>query len=390
MLATQGGLSVINRNEVLNFSKSIGLGSLALNRILKVGDDFWLGGDNGITIINHESLTERPPPKLVVDQDGPLFKFNSISFEDAELASSYRVNEEDWLPIEASTTSLDFSEFAYGDYQIEFRTRKSNSQWVLSPTFSFTRIAPWYKRWWALLCFFMLALGGVLAIFYGRLKLVSNKNRILQEEMERRILAEKELGQVRNNIAQDFHDDLGNKLASISLLSDVLLRKVDTKEIKILQTIKNDADYLYKGTKDFIFSLQDKSNYLDEITIYLADFAEVYLHQFGIFFEVSSDVKPLIKLPYYWSKQIIYIFKEAITNTAKHSNAKNVQLSFTIEAHSLKITCEDDGIGFQCDKTHKNGLENMEIRASKIGCKVDCYSQVGKGTRVVFSGKLPQ
>ena len=101
--------------------------------------------------------------------------------------------------------------------------------------------------------------------------------------------------------------------------------------------------------RDFIFSLQEKSNYIEEIIIYLSDFAEDYLYQFGIDFEVKSSIDKNIKLPYYWSKQIIFIFKETITNAVKHSKATNAYIYINFKDNELEILFSDDGIGFEID-----------------------------------------
>jgi len=388
-LATQGGLSLIRDGEILNYSKSIGFNSLAINSILSVQENLWLGGDNGISIVKKKDFTKSTPPKIIIAQNDTKFKFTAISFEGLELFNSFRLNGGEWKPLGTAAEPIDFSNYAYGNYSVEFRSRKSHSNWTYSEKFVFQISPPWYKTWWiiALLFISMLGIGAIL--FFNRLSTVTKRNENLKQEIRRRISAENELSQVRNNIARDFHDDLGNKLASISLLSDVLINKVDSTGTHILKTIKNDADYLYKGTKDFIFSLQDKSNYLNELSIYLIDFAENYLHQFGISFQMKAELNNSVKLPHYWSKQIIYIFKEAITNTAKHSKANNAYINFSNHKLTLCITYEDDGIGFNTGPTGNGGLQNMISRATKIGCVLDISSELGKGTKIIFSGELP-
>ncbi|MFP2994257.1 two-component regulator propeller domain-containing protein [Spongiivirga sp. MCCC 1A20706] len=389
-LATQGGLSVIKDDQVSNFSKSYGLSSLAINRIVAASDKLWLGGDNGISIIDRNSLKQTPSPKINIRQYDHTFSYDVISFETAGIQVEYRLNNRDWVQLNPNEKSIDFSSYANDHYEVLFRARKDHSAWGYSSNYSF-KISPiWYQRWWVMAVIAVVVIISSGGLFYYRIRVIAKRNTILQNAITKRIVAEKELSEVRDNIARDFHDDLGNKLASISLLSDLLSKKVGVANRNLMKSIKADADHLYKGTKDFIFSLQEKSNYLDEVRIYLSDFAEDYLYQFGISFEMETTIKKEVKLPYYWSKQIIFIFKEAITNTAKHAQAKNTVMSFDCQNGNLIIVFKDDGCGFDLDEITMNGLTNMKTRANKINCQLLLHTRKDNGTYITFKGKLPQ
>ncbi|WP_282042969.1 two-component regulator propeller domain-containing protein [Winogradskyella flava] len=389
-LGTQAGLSVIKKGKVYNFSKSFGIQSLAIHKIIELDNKLWLAGNNGISIVDIEDVSPSKSPKLNINQDNNIFIYQAISYSDQNAINlQYQINNDAWITTSDSDGVLDFNNYTAADYTIAFRAQNSHSAWTMSPVYAFVIKPPWYKIWWILLLGFLVSSGFIGLIFYSRLRVASKRNAALQNEIAKRIIVENELGEVRDNIARDFHDDLGNKLASISLLSDVLSTKLDAKESKIVKTIKNDADYLYKGTKDFIFSLQERSNYIDEIIVYLSDFAEDYLYQFSIDFEVQSNIKTNIKLPYYWSKQIIYIFKEAITNTVKHAEAKNAKMMFDFKGHTLQIQFSDDGQGFDKEVCKCNGIINMESRAERIDCELRVNTELNKGTTVVFTGKLP-
>ncbi len=388
-LGTQAGLSLLKNNKIYNFSKSFGIQSLAINKIIESDNKLWLFGNDGISIVNIEDVKVSKSPKLMINQRSNIFEYEVISYKDQNsIKLQYRINQEKWQTISNFKGQLDFNNFTANDYTVAFRAQSSHSDWIYSSMHTFTINVLWYKQWWVLLLAF-ISISFLLGTgFYQRLKIVAKRNKLLKDEITKRMTAESELSEVRDNIARDFHDDLGNKLASISLLSEVLSNKIKSNENKVIETIKSDADYLYKGTKDFIFSLEEKSNYLKEIIIYLSDFAEDYLFQFEIDFEVQSLINNDIKLPYYWSKQIIYIFKEAITNAAKHSNANNAKIIFCFENKELFITFIDDGLGFDIDKVRSNGLTNMKRRANKISCELFIKSSINNGTSIIFKGKI--
>jgi len=389
--ATQKGFSVINdEKNILNFSKSFGIQSTAINKIISVDNRIWVAGNNGIAILNADNIKESIAPKLDISQINRTFTYNTLSFiHEGSIALQYKINTNDWQELPQTKGVLEFENYKSGKYNIKFRSRNGNSKWSYSKTFSFKIAPPWYKVWWIILLLVVGSSGVVALLFYYRLKLETKRNNLLQNEIDKRIVAESELSEVRDNIARDFHDHLGNKLASISLLSEVLSKKVASNESDIAKTIKEDADYLYKGTKDFIFSLQEKSNYINELSIHLTDFYEDYLFQFGIDFEVKSNIQSNIKLPHYWSKQIIYIFKEVVTNIAKHSKAKNVTMKITQVNKDLIISVTDNGVGFNMETIKKRGLDNMTSRASKINCQLSLEPAEKKGAKVTFKGILP-
>jgi len=390
-LGTQSGLSLIKNNKVYNFSKPYGIQSLAINKIIELDKNLWLFGNNGVSSLKMDEIKASKSPKLIVNQNSFVFNYEVISYSDQNTINlQYRIDEAKWKTISNLKGQLNFNNFKAKDYKVNFRTRKGNSDWLYSNTFSFTIETPWYKIWWIIVLSFIIFSFFIGLGFSIRLKIAAKRNQQLKDEIGKRVIAENELREVRDNIARDFHDDLGNKLASISLLSEVLSKKVESKESTIIKTIKNDADYLYKGTKDFIFSLQEKSNYLKEVIVYLSDFAEDYLYQFDTDFEVQSNITSNIKLPFYWSKQIIYIFKEAITNSAKHAKAKNAKMIFNFENNQLFIEFKDDGIGFDTEAVRQNGILNMKERASKIKCEILIKSSNIDGTAILFIGKLPQ
>lgn len=239
----------------------------------------------------------------------------------------------------------------------------------------------------------LIIVGFVLLLFFVIFYYLNNyrkKNKALNISIDRRIKLEKKLNNVRENIAQDFHDDLGNKLASITVLTDILSQKeISTDDKKIVYQIQENSDSLYKGTKDFIWSLNSKSDYLEELVTYLSDFGEEFFQKMNIDFKIKKDIKANISLPYYWSRHIILIFKEAMTNVAKHSKAEDCEIRFFCDSKLLKIELLDNGKGFvKEDKKVKNGLINMQKRVKKIKGKIAIKS-TEKGTEIIFSAELP-
>jgi signal transduction histidine kinase len=87
-------------------------------------------------------------------------------------------------------------------------------------------------------------------------------------------------------------------------------------------------------------------------------------------------------LPPLWSRQILLICKEALTNTFKHAEAKNVIVSFVIFHRQLKVSIIDDGKGFNYETLdRKNGIHNISYRAKRINAIVNITSN-DRGTTI--------
>lgn len=231
----------------------------------------------------------------------------------------------------------------------------------------------------------------ILLIAY-QLKKTKKSNVALKKSIIIREKAEKELETVRNNISKDFHDDLGNRLARITTLSDLILRTKEKREkeeiLDAFKVIKQDSDILYSGTRDFMFSLKAKSDFAEELFTYLSDFGEEFYASLQIDFFVKKHLEKNIKLPYYWNRQIVFIFKEAMTNIAKHSKANNVTLNLSVKNDVLEISLYDDGKGFNKNELkRKNGLLNMKNRAKKIDAEFSIETN-SKGTKIFFKASL--
>jgi signal transduction histidine kinase len=77
-------------------------------------------------------------------------------------------------------------------------------------------------------------------------------------------------------------------------------------------------------------------------------------------------------VPSHIRRNLYLIYKEAITNIAKHSNGSAVHIQLQkIEATGLEMRIHDNGIPLQKEyKTTGAGLANMRMRAEQIGASL--------------------
>ena len=192
---------------------------------------------------------------------------------------------------------------------------------------------------------------------------------------------------IRQKTAEDFHDEMGNRITRIGLLTNVLKLKVmdaDNETNTILEQIKENAQQLYYGTNDIIWSLNTESKNLHDTIKRIASFGNEMFGDSSINFSIEGWNLNLekIKLTSEQSRNIIMIFKESINNALKYSKAKNVQLSVVTEKDSVIIILKDDGIGFNVSLATKgHGLSNMKKRSERMQTDLKIVSE-GNGTSV--------
>jgi signal transduction histidine kinase len=200
---------------------------------------------------------------------------------------------------------------------------------------------------------------------------------------------------IRQQTAEDFHDELGNKLTRITVLSEILDTKMDRGQVdqkKLLEQIKQNASSLYNGTKDILWALDPQSDNLYEILNHIKDFGNELFLDTPVEFEFNGIDESLneIKLPMEYSRNIPMIFKELLNNILKHAHATHVALTLdAITRDDIQLTLCDNGCGFVQNATHKGqGISNMMMRTKRIGGDINISSEKGTGTVVKLKIKL--
>ena len=194
-----------------------------------------------------------------------------------------------------------------------------------------------------------------------------------------------EMEALRDNLAQDFHDELGNKLAALSMLSYELEQKAETPELQqISERIGEKSRDIYDAGKDFIWSMKNIQLNIEDLFIYLSGFGNELFEFTSISF--NSSVKKgeksfLIKDTF----DLVLLTKEAITNAFKHAQGTSVSLKMIENDDELVIEIIDNGKGFSTTTSSTGfGLSGMRVRAEKLNAKYKLYSNF-EGTTITIN-----
>ncbi|GJM29276.1 MAG: hypothetical protein DHS20C17_19110 [Cyclobacteriaceae bacterium] len=329
------------------------------------------------------------------DKNHLTFEFFGNSLQNPDkVRYQYKLEnfDRDWQPVTPKNEAV-YTNLPPGGYTFLVKASNNDGVWNHRPaSVSFEIAPPFWRTWW----FFALTI--IVLGIAGRLYYKSRVQTKLMSLIQVEKLKNEEVIKVRRRVAEDFHDQVGNQLASITVLVQLIQAKLTSRNNEVeelLQKLGAFTKTLFTGTRDFIWSIDPKSDKVNEMLIYIRDFGEELFEYSDVNFHVESnnafDAK--VELPIGWSRHIVFIFKEALTNSMKHADCKNVYLSFNVTENTYMFELRDDGIGLnghQEDDYFQMGIKNMKERAHKIGGEFLISSDNGTGTRITLEGKIPQ
>lgn len=199
--------------------------------------------------------------------------------------------------------------------------------------------------------------------------LQDQKISMLDEAVRKRT---EQLNSIRQTIATDFHDQTGNMLAAINRQAAILELKLSSQKelLPLVKTIITNSNELYASSKDFIWNLNHDSD--DPFTLfqYLTSYGQHFYNQFDISFsaELKGNRDESEQLSPFAALNLIYIFKEAMSNVIKHSGADEVFMAMTYGRSQVSFSLSDNGKWKAADPAVAHyGLEHMERRSRQSG-----------------------
>jgi ligand-binding sensor domain-containing protein len=340
----------------------------------------WIGGLRvaGVTQpISELGQTEVSGMELGAGDNQIQIEFFGLGFKTGE-RPRYQVMLEgadrDWsAPTE--DRHVNYASLQPGTYR--FLVRAVSADGTTSPApaaFAFTIVPPIWQRWW----FLTLA-----AILVGLAAYAIYRYRIA------RLI---ELERVRMRIATDLHDDIGSSLSQISVLSEVIRKRVgqEPSVSEPLMMIGGLSRDLVDSLNDIVWAINPRRDRLSDLTHRMRRFASDAFTARDLEFRFNvPDPQHNMRLGADTRREIFLIFKEAVNNLVRHSQCTEADIDFVIKDGQIELNLTDNGKGF--DPEHDgdgNGLVNMRLRAVKIGGALDIISSNGRGTTVQLKAPL--
>lgn len=266
-------------------------------------------------------------------------------------------------------TAVNYTNLFGGKYELQVKNLNVPDR-IASIKFRLDE-AFWQTPWFApmIVAYGLLVVGMVL--FFIRMYRLRNQTR---------------LQQIRNEIAADLHDDVGTALSSITFLGEMARSRFEKKpeDIRpILERIMNEAREMMQTMRGVVWVINPQNDKAADFFEKVRAFAEGVLQskKVELTFQVQDTDTQQMGLEE--QRNLFLIFKEAIVNIAKHSEATKAAIAIKTEKSYVWIQIKDNGKGFDCrSATEGNGLRNLKNRAAQIGGNLEVQSKPGKGTQL--------
>lgn len=252
-----------------------------------------------------------------------------------------------------------------GNYTFLVRARHGEGQWSRAFEYPFRIRPPWWATWWAYALYALLVAGFVYTL--------------IQYRVRQGLAGIRALESIRTRISSDLHDDVGSILSGLAMQSQMLALTAQDNQKQPLIEISDMSHEAMDRMRDTVWAIDSRKDKYENLIDRMRAFAErnLNLKQITHQFEVTAEDARRFIDPQ--KRQNIYlIFKEAISNICKHSDATHVTIHFRQSKNGLYLLIHDNGSDQQkAVNSDGLGLKNMHMRAGQMGGTVAAHYENG-------------
>jgi PAS domain S-box-containing protein len=195
----------------------------------------------------------------------------------------------------------------------------------------------------------------------------------------------------RRRVAYELHDDLNQRVATLSLAIS-RLRRLPLSHQEMIPHLNE----LYNQTNDLSNDIRQLSHRLHPTTLEhlgLAEALQSYIGEFETETGITTSFDARITSETIVSEISVCLYRialEALRNVARHSQAKSVSVLLEEHEQVLTLKVEDSGIGFNVEAARRGsglGLISAQESASMLQGTFEVTSSPKNGTRL--TAKIP-
>jgi len=197
----------------------------------------------------------------------------------------------------------------------------------------------------------------------------------------------------RAHIARELHDDIGQRLALLTIQLAQLQKDARTAApllTRQLEASRRLTEEICADAQRISHRLHPAQLALLGLTKAIGGLCEAFARRTEIRINFVHDDVP--KLPAETNVCLYRIAQEAIQNAAKHSECGQISVTLSAAADAVRLCVADEGRGFDPSAAHYTsglGLVSMTERARSVGGHLSVRSAVDKGTRIEVTVPLP-
>jgi two-component system sensor histidine kinase UhpB len=198
-----------------------------------------------------------------------------------------------------------------------------------------------------------------------------------RRESARAALAAQEGERLR--IARELHDEVGQALTAVVLQLDRAVRTTGSTDVA---EAREGVRAALEEVRELARRLRPEA--LDDLGLgsALAALTLEVSRRTGL--RIDRKVDPALPALGAEEELVVYrVAQEALTNVARHSEARTARVEVAPRNGRVELTVRDEGRGFVADKVRDgNGLRGMRERAVLVGAALTIDSREGVGTTV--------
>ncbi len=192
----------------------------------------------------------------------------------------------------------------------------------------------------------------------------------------------------RQRISRELHDETGQALTSLLVQLKIVEKCDSLHDVRThVQDMRQRTAQTLQEIRRLAADLRPAA--LDDLGLISA--LEGYIYEFSRKTNIVVDFLPQhvtdIRLSHEVEILLYRVIQESLTNTARHANAKRVEVVFTYENGRIDVLVSDDGQGFDPaevlnPKNRSLGILGMRERVELLGGQFKLTSIPGEGTRI--------
>lgn len=214
----------------------------------------------------------------------------------------------------------------------------------------------------------------------------------LEENRKFTQLIQSHIEDERRSLARELHDELGQYVSAIKIFASNIsnkAKKLSPEIEKNAESVISAANQIYDGMHSIIKQLRPSS--LDNLGLAetLKDTVNTWQKQYQdlkIDLSIKGDLQHLNET---LNINIYRIIQEAMNNVLKHSKAKSIEISLTLNKKGfLELNFSDDGKGMdlkKVDQTKSFGILGMQERIQSLHGSFELISKKNQGTQILIS-----
>ncbi len=209
---------------------------------------------------------------------------------------------------------------------------------------------------------------------------------ILQAKLRERLRNE----QLRTQLSSDIHDEVSGLLAGITLQAELLQGKTDDEKLRTrLKTVGEAGRNAMSKMSDVIWSIDSRRDTIGNVLQRMQEHADEVLLPLDIRYDFkATGFNEQSQIPGNVRQDLYFIYKEAINNIARHSNATQVEIELEQYAQNFEMFIRDNGQGSKATSEPKysssrftpktgQGKDNMRMRSQRLRAELTIDDRAG-------------